>query len=150
MNPETLSAQNIEALDAQNGFFEVHLGDSLQRFKNLKRDGSYLKKDKYVWVNDPLNYADVKFKAVYYLFYKGRLHSLHLKLEGEKNSHAFLEILRMFYGDGEQNAMAPHFEWQGKKVKLVYEENLFTKNADVFFISNEVEREFAQEWKITY
>lgn len=145
-----LFAQNIEVLDAQNGFYEVELGDSLHHFKNLKRDGSYLKKDKYVRIDDPLIYADIKLKAVNYLFYKGRLHSLHIKLEGEKNSHPFLDLLKMFYGDGEQNALAPHFTWQGKRVKLVYEENLFTKNADVFFISVEVERIFSQEWKITY
>lgn len=143
-----LKAQNVDALDQQNGFLDVLLGDSLTHFKDLKRTGSYMKKDKYAKDKEVTTYADVGLKNVYYLFYKGRLHSIQIKTEGEKNSHAFLDVLRMFYGDGEQDAMAPNFEWNGKKVRLTYEENLFTKNAEVFFISREVEHIFSQEWKI--
>lgn len=146
--PAGAFGQNLEALDAQNGFLEVRLGAALDTLKGFEKFGSRLKKDRYRCGGCPKSYAGVRFSEIEFLFYKNRLHSIVLNLNGEKDSQAFLELLKLFYGDGVQLGMAPNYTWEGKVVKLTYEQNLFTKNTVVVFESVEVQRFFSQEYRI--
>lgn len=146
--PVSSIGQNLEALDAQNGFFDVRLGAALDTLKGFEKFGSRLKKDRYHWGSCPKSYAGVRFSEVEFQFFKNRLHSIVINLNGDKDSQAFLELLKLFYGEGVQLGMAPNYTWEGKEVKLTYEQNLFTKNTVVVFESVEVQRFFSQEYRV--
>jgi hypothetical protein len=135
------------ALDTQNGFFDYELGASLDTLVGFVHDGQTQKKDRYVVPTLKLEYAGVKFKSVHFLFYRKRLHSIVLRTEGQAQSEALLELLKLYYGPGDQDYLAPSYRWEGKVVKLTYEMNLFTKNAEAVFESVEVQRAFAREWR---
>lgn len=134
-------------LDAQNGFFDIQLGDSLVHFPDWKRKGSYEKKARFYNPEQELTYGDVEFVFVDYLFYEGRLHSIFIRTRGEASSKKFLELLEALYGEGEQDGMAPRFTWNGNKVSLFYDRNLLTGNADIKFTSIPVEKAFSQDYR---
>ncbi|MCS7085183.1 MAG: hypothetical protein RMM53_03050 [Bacteroidia bacterium] len=142
-----LAQADYSALDAQNGFFDYALGASLDTLKGFVYEGQTQKKERYVVKDLPLEYAGVKFKSVHFLFYRKRLHSIVLRTEGQAASEALLELLKLFYGPGEQDYLAPSYVWPGKTVRLTYEMNLLTKNAEAVFESVEMQRLFSREWR---
>ena len=146
--PSRLIGQNIDALDAQGGFFDLVLGSDISTFNNIDKKGSQLKRDRYRWKTCPRTYAGVRISGVELYFYKSRLHSLVISIQGETDSKAFLELLTMYYGPGTQLGMAPHFTWSGKQVRLVYEQNLFSKNTLIVFESVEVQLIYSQDYRI--
>ncbi len=135
------------ALDAQNGFFDYELGASLDTLDGFVYDGQSQKKERYLVKSLPLEYAGVKFKSVHFLFYRKRMHSIVLRTEGLAQSEALLELLKLYYGPGEQDYLAPSYRWPGKVVKLTYEMNLLTKNAEAVFESVEMQHVFSREWR---
>lgn len=142
-----LAQADYGALDAQNGFFDYELGASLDTLKGFVYDGQSQKKERYVVKSLPLEYAGVRFKSVHFLFYRKRMHSIVLRAEGLAHSEALLELLKLYYGPGEQDYLAPFYRWPGKTVRLTYEMNLLTKNAEAVFESVEVQQIFSREWR---
>jgi hypothetical protein len=135
-------------LDAQNGFFDLELGNDISTFNNIEKKGSQLKRDRYRWKTYPKTYAGIRISGVELYFYRNRLHSLVVSIHGEADSKAFLELLMMYYGQGVQLGLAPHFTWSGKQVKLTYEQNLFTKNTLIVFESIEIQLIYSQDYRI--
>lgn len=145
---EWCRAQNTDALDADYGFFGVKLGDTLGRMPGMTRTGKYLKKDVYMRANQTMTAGSAELSRVEYLFYKERLHSIRIKTADDDNAQALLELLQAFYGEGKQDGMAPVYRWEGKRVRLKYEQNMLGKQAEVILESREIQNLFEQEWRL--
>jgi hypothetical protein len=133
-------------LDAQNGFFEFALGDTLSNFPPLEARGPYERKQRYAIKGFPLIHGDVKYQFIHLLFYKNRLHSIFLRTEGLASSEALLQLLQALYGTGAQQGFGPLYYWEGAQVRLSYDRNLLTGNADIIFTSKPQDALFSRDY----
>jgi hypothetical protein len=148
--PVWLSAQSVEALDKEYGFMGFKLAQNLDSLKGFRYKTRYMKKDVFVRDSMPLEYAGVKFSAVSFIFYKKLLHSIIIKTEGANQSQNLLDLLQLYYGEGVQDGMAPRFIWNGKKVYMVFDQNLLTKNAELVIESKAVQNYFAHDMQARF
>jgi hypothetical protein len=144
----TTQAQNLDMLEMMNGFMGATLGDSLHKIPDLKRVGNFEKKTRYRQNPPGMTLEGVTLEWVDYLFYEDRLHSIYMRSLGEESSKVLLKILEQFFGEGKQIGFAPRFEWKTQNVKLVYDRNLLTGNADVRFISLPIDNLFRQVYTV--
>lgn len=142
--------QLIDMLDHDNGFLGLTLGKDIQEFPTLKHVRKALWKHEYINPNDSLRFLHIKFQQVYYVFYRNRLHSIHIKIAGDEMSQQFLALLQDYYGGGEQAGRAPRYYWKGKLVYLVYDQNLLTRNTDVRFESILMQKELEKDYNAAY
>jgi hypothetical protein len=130
----------------QNGFFDIVLGDSISNFPNLDAQGPYEKKKRYRFVPPILAYGSAKFVFVDLLFYKNRLHSIYCRTEGQASTQEFLATLQALFGPGVKDGFAPRYRWEGQQVVLTFDENIFTHNAEVVFVSKTVQAIFRKDY----
>jgi hypothetical protein len=141
------SAQSLEALDAQNGVFDLTFGAPIDtvahRFNYI---GKYQRKDLFYRPKDKLEFEGIPLESIRYIAWKGKLHSIIFKTLGEANSEAVVQLLETFYGAGVQSGMAPAFVWPGRVVTLSYEKNLLTHNAVIIYESKPMQIQFEREF----
>lgn len=141
-----VQAQTIETLDTQYGLFGISLESPLDSLPNKQFRGKKMKKEVYTIEKQPLFLGEAKLSNVQYVFYKNRLHSIILQTDNAKDSQNLLLFLDFFYGPGTQEGFSPLYVWQGKKVKMIYEQNVLTKASEVVIMSLAMEKEFQKEW----
>jgi len=142
--------QTLDALDMQYGLFGVSFETSLDSLPGLQKNGFYQKKAKYVDPDLPRVLGPAALSAVNFLFYKNRLHSIMIKTENEENSQKLLEFIQLFYGTGQKDGFSNLYSWEGKKVSMIYEQNILTKSAVLLITSLSMDAEFRKEWRIDY
>jgi hypothetical protein len=142
--PCLVSSQKLKALDEKYGFREYQFGIDSTAIPNLKfvtQEGNvkyYSKED------DKLNIGDAKLKTILYGFYKNKLYWVEIKTEGLTNSRFLLSSLEELYGKGyKANQFMDNYDWFGKKVILMYEENSITGDASVSTWSKIIQKEKA-------
>jgi hypothetical protein len=141
--------QNVDALDAQYGMFGISLESSLDSLSGMLFKGRKMKKDIYVLEKQSLALGQAKLSGVQYLFYKNKLHSIMLRTDNAKESENLLAFLEFFYGPGLKEGFSPLYMWKGKKVEMIYEQNLLTKACEVMIISKAMQEKFEKDWKLT-
>ncbi len=131
------TAQDIYALDKQNGFRNFHFGDTISQFADLKpihftNDSlfiSYRKNNE----DSIINGAKVD---IVYTFFKGELSTVYLATRDSLGSRKVLQILQKLYGKGKQDD--PYVErriWYGREVILSYVEDVNTCKSKVYISS---------------
>ncbi|PIF62663.1 hypothetical protein [Flavobacterium sp. 11] len=131
--------QNLNDLDAKNGFRNDIFGTPVESFSTLavlekSKDGYnvYYKK-----TDENFSLGDVEISDVYYSFYKGKLESISFSTKGYANSKGILDILKSNYGSGYQsNKYMEKYYWLGKTIVLSYTENSTSRDAKVYISTN--------------
>lgn len=142
----TAQGQNIDALDTQYGIMGVSLESSLDSLPSKQFKGKRIKKDIYVLEKQSLALGQAKLSGVQYLFYKNKLHSIVLQAGNAKESENLLSFLEFFYGPGLKEGFSPLYTWKGKKVEMIYEQNVLTKTCEVIIISKAMQEKFEKDW----
>jgi len=135
----TLSAnsQDIKRLDADNGFGDMHFGDSLTKFSTMKiidqvEDSAYIFCRK---TDDSLKFAGAEVDLVY-TFYLKRLATVFISTKGEVNSRLVLKYLEDRYGKGSQeDKYLYNFLWNGQYTRLTYHEHVISMDAKIYISS---------------
>jgi hypothetical protein len=140
--------QGTDELDEQNGFFKVQLGAEIDTLPNMKLLDNHLKKQRYEKTDIAAVFSVIPIEKAYFYFYRKRLHSIHIRVLGKEASDQFLDYLTLLYGTGNQETIAQYYTWEGKYVKLVYEQNMLTRNATIVFTSKEIDNYFKLEYRV--
>ena len=122
-------AGSVEDLDRMNGLPEAKLGVSVAAFKDVK-----LVEDVGRWVTyqptaEKLSYAGFEVAGVKYNFFKGKLYSINVNVDGRRSTLGILKTLERDFGtthslerhhvaDSDTDLMIR--EWTGSKVYLLY------------------------------
>jgi hypothetical protein len=144
---QPLLAQDLSALDAENGFLAVRLGTPLDSVPGLVAEGSFEKKARYVPQPMPRQVHNIPVTRVEYLFWEGKLHSIRIRTEGNPATEQLRELLEVFYGAYSQQGLEGRYTWRGRLVLLEMEENLISRNAWTTFVSIPVDQAFAKVWR---
>jgi hypothetical protein len=132
--PVEPSPGSLAYLDFKNGFRDLKFHDPPTPDMVLTEDTGDLKM--YVRPNDELGIGEATAKRIDYFFYKGRLSTVHFATKGFTNSRNVLEVLRQAYGIGERpNRFMYRYLWSGSHVRVSYDQNSITDDADVWFYS---------------
>ncbi len=130
-------SQTITTLDNDNGFRNVHFGDSIFLHPTMKafyytpdsQFVSYRKSD------DSLIVANSKVDIIY-TFYKGQLFGIMIKSLDETGSKNILKSLHESYGKSKKpDPYIESYYWYAKSVILEYHQNMVTEKADIFINS---------------
>lgn len=148
LKPFNVIGQGTKELDEQNGFFKVQLGANIDTLVHMKLIDTHLKKQRYIKSDIESVFSIIPLDKTYFYFYQKRLHSIHIRVIGKEASENFLEYLTLLYGQGSQETIAQYYTWEGKYVKLVYEQNILTHNASIVFTSKEIDNYFKQEYRV--
>lgn len=146
-------SQRLKDLDDKNGFRDDLFGTPVESFQNLaliqeSKDG-YNKV--YTKTDEDFSVGNIEIFEVWYFFYKGRLETIGFKTKGYTNSDGILDILKANYGNGSQaNRHIEEYFWHGKTIRLHYDENSLSNDAQVFMSTNvyEAEKEKDQQESI--
>lgn len=137
-------------IDTLYGLLGWRLESPQSAFSSLIPKGTFQRKTWYrsptdtVWEGIPL--AEVK-----YAFYKGKLHTIQIRVNGEEASTAMLILLETLFGKGQQDGYAPRYRWKGERAILLYDQNILTRNTEVrmesLILQRELERDVYQSFE---
>lgn len=131
------NAQDINELDKQNGFRNVHFGDSISLHPTMK-DFYYTADSQFVSyrkTDDSLILANSNVDIIY-TFYKGQLFGILIKTLDETGSKNILKTLHESYGKSKKpDPYIESYYWYAKSVILEYHQNMNTYKADIFINS---------------
>lgn len=131
-------------VDSIYGLLGYVLESPQSSFRGLIPKGTFQRKGWYrsttdtVWEGIPL--AEVK-----YAFYKEKLHTIQLRIEGADASAAMLILLETYFGKGKQDGYAPRYRWVGQRAVLTYDQNILTRNTEVRMESLILQRELERD-----
>lgn len=136
-------AQNIEQIRGfKSGLFGMD--ESALSEKETVYESSLSKT--YKKLNDDLQFGDVTFFKIDYVFYDKKLRKIIAHCEGSENSHRLIKILYEAYGDykkeiiyGKKDAMI--YTWQGNKTSVVIAVFDDFTASKVMFIDNSMDDE---------
>lgn len=141
-------AQSVEMLDLTYGFKGVRLGSALSERDTVVKIGDYEKKERYRIPTQPSSFQDVPLQFIDYLYYQDTLHSVFIRARGKANATRLLDALQDLYGPGKKHGFAERYTWNGERVKMTYEQNLLTGNADVIILSRKENQRFREDWRV--
>jgi len=128
--------QNIKALDEKNGFREYNFGVDTNAIPNLMFIGESGGERSYKKTDEKMSIGDAEIESIQYIFYKNQLSSVYISTNNLTNSRAVLRVLRELYGNGyKPNQFMDKYNWSGKRVYLVYDENSITGGATILMWS---------------
>ena len=125
------SPSSLAALDFKNGFRDLKFGEPPTHSMVLKDDAG--DKKYYTRPEDDLSIGGGRANQLIYGFTNNRLSTILIQTNGMSNSRALLEVLRQAYGPGSQpDPSLPRYTWRGSQVRVSYNENANTHNADTW------------------
>ncbi|MCS6789588.1 MAG: hypothetical protein NZ580_01200 [Bacteroidia bacterium] len=136
-------------IDTIYGLLGRTLESPFAGFVGLVPLGTFQRKQ---WYRSPrdTSWEGVPLKEVKYAFYRGRLHTIQIKIEGEEASQAALVLLRTFFGEGKQEGYAPRYRWMGNRAYLIYDQNILTRNTEIrlesLLLQRQLEEDAFREW----
>ncbi len=131
------NSQDIKRLDTDNGFRDLHFGDSLSKFYTMKiidqaEDSAYIFCRK---TDDSLKFAGAEVDLVY-TFYLRRLATVFISTKGEVNSRLVLKYLEDRYGKGgQEDKYLYNFFWNVQYTRLTYHEHVISMDAKIYLSS---------------
>lgn len=127
-------AQNIK-LDEKNGFEHYIFGSSPSTYTDLSLEIEEGNVKLYTSSVKQSLARDINYENVSVTFNKNRLSAITIKSSGE-SAATFLTKLKEMYGEPNKSTKEKgKYEWQGKKVYLLYESNLKANQATINFYS---------------
>lgn len=128
--PVTLANAGTPAdLDRENGLPDAKLGTPIEAFKGMEPVEELGRWVSYRRPSDRLTYGKFELNSITYNFFKGKLFSIFLGVEGKRNTRGILKLLEQTYGPdhtlekqafkGVEVTMETR-EWTGSRVYLLY------------------------------
>lgn len=116
-------------LDRANGLPDAQIGAPLQTFHGLQKTEDTGRWLSFVRPSDKLEYAGYPVKSITYNFFKERLYSIFIEVDGKRSTKGLLKALEQQFG--KQHSYELHTypktaaqleirEWAGAKVYCVY------------------------------
>jgi len=140
-------AEELDALDAENGFRDAHFGAPVESFEGLElisangAGGTRV----YVRPDDELLLGEARLDGITYGFYEGRLYFVALLTSGGGNARAALTALQSAYGPGLRlEGPAEEFLWQGRRVALHFRRDPVTAMGMIGLTSLPIDAEVKQ------
>ncbi len=141
---------SVALLQAQQSLDEVYglLGRSLEAplssFSGLIPKGTFGRK---AWYRSPADtlWEGIPLAEVRYAFYREKLHTIQVRVEGDEASKALLVLLETLFGPGKQDGYAPRYRWIGQRAVLVYDQNILTRNTEVRLESLVLQRQLERD-----
>lgn len=137
-------------LHAQQSIDEVYglLGRSLESplvsFSGLIPKGTFGRKAWYRSPSDTL-WEGIRLAEVRYAFYRDKLHTIQVRIEGAEASEAMRVLLETLLGPGKQEGYAPRYRWIGQRATLIYDQNILTRNTEVRLESLVLQRQLERD-----
>ncbi|MCX8111586.1 MAG: hypothetical protein N3E49_00090 [Bacteroidia bacterium] len=131
-------------IDSIYGLLGRSLESPQSAFSGLIPKGSFQRKTWYRSSTDT-SWEGIPLKEVKYGFYKGKLHTIQIRIEGPEASEAALVLLETYFGRGKQEGYAPRYRWVGQKAALLYDQNILTRNTEIRLESLVLQRELEQD-----
>jgi hypothetical protein len=131
----TAQAGSLDDLDRDNGLPDAKLGTPVQAFQGLEQTEDTGRWATYRRPSDKLRFGNFELGGITYNFFKGKLYSIFIDVEGRRNTKGILKMLEQNYGKDhtfesksfpKNTSQMEVREWTGKRVYLLY------KNADNF------------------
>ncbi len=128
-------AGSIDDLDRENGLPMAKLGTPVEAFQGLEQTEEAGRWITYRRPADRMTFGKFEIGGISYNFFKGKLYSIFIDVEGKRNTKGILKLLEETYGKDhtfesrvmpKTDAQLEVREWTGKKVFLLY------KNSDNF------------------
>ena len=128
-------AGSVADLDRQNGLPDAQIGTPVTAFKGLQQTEDTGRWSTYKRPSDRLTFGQFELTGITYNFFKGKLYSIFLEVEGKRNVKGLIRALEALYGREhslEKRPLPPTpivmetREWTGQKLYLLY------KNSDNF------------------
>ena len=134
----------LDDLDRENGLPDAKLGTPIEAFRGMEQTEETGRWTSYRRPTDKLAFGKVELSGITYNFFKGKLYSIFIDVEGKRNTKGILKLLEQTYGKDHTLATqtfskpakqlffsdtTPQMEvreWTGKRVFLLF------KNADNF------------------
>ncbi|RMF46548.1 MAG: hypothetical protein D6750_10200 [Bacteroidetes bacterium] len=131
-------------VDSIYGLLGRSLESPVSDFSGLLPKGTFQRK---VWYRSSLDtmWEGIRLAEVRYAFYRGKLHTIQVRVEGEEASRALLLLLETFFGPGKQDGYAPRYRWVGQRASLLYDQNILTRNAEVRLESLVLQRQLEKD-----
>jgi len=131
-------------VDSVYGLLGRSLESPVSEFAGLLPKGTFQRK---VWYRSSLDtvWEGIRLAEVRYAFYRGRLHTIQVRVEGEEASRALLLLLETLFGPGKQDGYAPRYRWVGQRAALLYDQNILTRNAEVRLESLVLQRQLEKD-----
>lgn len=137
-------------VDSVYGLLGRSLESPVSLFSGLLPKGTFQRK---VWYRSTLDtvWEGIRLAEVRYAFYRGKLHTIQVRVEGEEASRALLVLLETMFGPGKQEGYAPRYRWVGQRAALLYDQNLLTRNTEVrlesLVLQRQLERDAYEEFR---
>lgn len=137
-------------IDSLYGLLGYQLETPRSAFGGLIPKGTFQRKVWYRSSTDTL-WEGIRLAEVRYAFYRDRLHTIQIKVEGTEASEAMRVLLETLLGPGKQDGYAPRYRWIGQRATLLYDQNILTKNTEVrlesLVLQQELEREAYKDFQ---
>ena len=136
-------AASVADVDGDNGLPNAQLGAPLASFTGLRKTedtGRWLTFDRPA---DKLDFLGIRLKGITYNFFKERLYTIDLELEGRGDVRGMLKALERRYGKNHSletktykntNAQLEVREWAGTKVYCLYKSAADSVGAELVFV----------------
>ena len=130
-------------LDNANGLPDAQLGAPLKNFTGLKQTEDTGRWLSYIRPSDQLAYAGHEVKSITYNFFKEKLYSIFVEVEGGRNVKGLYKTLETQYGKehnfelqtyGKTATQVGITEWAGTKVYCIYKCAVDNKGAVLTFL----------------
>ena len=131
--------QNIAKLDESNGLKNYIFGTSPESYKALSIEIHEGDTKLFTCTSNTLQIASVEFEYVRVTFFKNKLYDLTLR---SKNSTATKLLQSLIESYGKPVLVKGNYEWQGKKVLLVYQKFKGENDAVISFSSKEIAAQY--------
>ncbi|MEN3040042.1 MAG: hypothetical protein ABDH66_00685 [Bacteroidia bacterium] len=132
------------AVDSIYGLLGYSLETPQSAFKGLIPKGTFQRKAWFRSTTDTI-WEGIRLAEVKYAFYKGKLHTIQLRVEGAEASAATLVLLETYFGPGKQDGYAPRYRWIGQRASLIYDQNILTRNTEIRMESLVLQRELERD-----
>ncbi len=117
-------------VDSIYGLLGRQLESPIAAFAGLIPKGTFQRKH---WYRSPVDtvWEGIPLAEVRYAFYRGKLHTIVIRVEGPEASEAMRVLLETLFGPGKQDGYAPRYRWIGQRATLLYDQNILTRNTEV-------------------
>lgn len=133
-----------QSIDDVYGLLGRSLEAPLSSFSGLLPKGTFGRK---VWYRSSTDtvWEGIRLAEVRYAFYREKLHTIQVRIEGAEASEAMRVLLETLFGPGKQDGYAPRYRWIGQRALLVYDQNILTRNTEVRLESLVLQRQLERD-----
>ena len=138
-----LRAGSVADLDQQNGLPDAQIGTPVTAFKGLQLTEDTGRWTSYRRPADRMLFDRFELSSITYNFFKGKLYSIFLDVEGKQNVRGVLAALQNLYGRSQTYQKQPLAltrlsmetrEWTGQKIYLLFKNSDDLKGGQITYL----------------